>query len=212
MSDSEITTEDWMKAKNLYDLGELTAQWLEGKIRWHFSQPAKPDLETSEIADYLIQINRLGFVTDFSQPAAELRNGFGQRACVSGFSNKDTAKKLATLNLHTDLIVFIFKPERPSSMKVYGYQIPVTIENYHPFTWCGSVTGDEIESYEEMLGDEALTSIAESWYITAIDTKWGRKAYLWENLIETLSERKDPSNKYSVEPYPGHNLDVDYVY
>lgn len=214
MSDLEITNNVWSRAKSLQDLGELTVQWLEGKLKWHFSQFAEPDAETSEISGHLLQINRLGLLTEFSQPAEILNDGSGQRACISGFSDEATAKKLATLNLHTDLLVFIFEPGSLFSQKPYGYQIPVTVEEYHPFTWCGSVSGYEMESFEELglLGTDALTSIAESWYVIAIDTKWGRKSYLWDNLVKTLSDNMDSNNKYSAKPYPEHGLDVDFVY
>jgi hypothetical protein len=212
MSEREIPYEAWMKASNLQELGDLTVRWLERKIKWHFSQLAEPNPETSEILDYLIQINSLGLVTEFSQPAKPLKNGCGQRACVSGFSNEDIAKKLAILNLYTDLIVLIFEPGWLFSKKSYGYEIPVTVVDYHPYTWCGSVTGYEIESYEGLLSDEAIIALTESWHIIAIDTKWGRRPYLWNNLIKILSGGIDSVNKYSIEPYPGHELDVDFVY
>ena len=212
MPDFEITSEVWMKAKNLHDLGELTVQWLKGKLNSHFLQSAEPDLETSKIADHLIQINQLGLVTGFSQPAELLKNGSGQRACVAGFSDETIAKKLATLNLYTDLIVFVFEPGWLFSKKPYGYQVPITVEEYHPYTWCGSVSGDEMDEFEGLLGDEALISIAESWHIIAVDTNWGRKSYLWDNLVKTLSGSMDSTNKYSANPYPGHGLDVDFVY
>lgn len=213
MYDFETTNKVWSRAKSLKDLSELTVQWLEGKLECHFSQPSEPDEETSEISAYLIQINQLGLLTEFSQPAKKLNDGSGQRACISGFSDEANAKKLVKLNLHTDMLVFIFAPGSLSSQISYGYQIPVTVEEYHPFTWCGSVSGHEMESFEELqlLGTDALTSIVESWYVIAIDTKWGRKSYLWDNLVKTLSDKMDSNNKYFAKPYPNHGLDVDFV-
>ena len=210
----DIKENPWKKARNLQDLCNLTTQWLEGNINLHFSQYAKPDIETQEILDFLIQFNQLGILTDFSQPAQALENGNGQRACVSGFSNEVSAKKLAALNLSTDLIIFIFEPGWLYSKKAYGYSIPITVAEYHPFTWCGSVRGNEIDdfTYNKVLKDEAISSIVSSWHIVAIDLKWGRKAYLWDTLIKTLSKNTDSNNKYSVKPYPEHKLGVKFVY
>lgn len=63
-----------------------------------------------------------------------------------------------------------------------------------------------------MLSDEALITLAESWHIIAIDTKWGRKSYLWNNLVEIVLGGSTSANKYSIEPHPRHELGVDFVY
>ena len=60
----------WEAARTLADLGELTAQWLEGAIA---SQPAYtpgcgPDPETAPLIPVLACCNRAGYVTNGSQP------------------------------------------------------------------------------------------------------------------------------------------------
>ena len=60
----------WASARTPADVGELTAQWLEGRIA---SQPGYapgcgPDPETADLTGVLAACNRAGFITDTSQP------------------------------------------------------------------------------------------------------------------------------------------------
>ncbi len=74
--DGEMDPEDaarWRAARTLADLGELTAQWLEGKIA---SIPAVvpgcgPGEETAELIPVLAACNRAGYVTTVSRPGEE---------------------------------------------------------------------------------------------------------------------------------------------
>jgi len=98
-------SERWGTARTLTDLGELTAQWLEGKIG---SVPGTmpgcgPDEETAELIPVLAACNRAGFVTVVSQPGEEPALGYDgqiwtQRAALEGFA--DTAT-LEALRRHT---------------------------------------------------------------------------------------------------------------
>lgn len=56
------------QAVTLGDMGELTAQWLEGKLRVHPAYAGEPDPETEGLNEVLARCNRAGFITDFSQP------------------------------------------------------------------------------------------------------------------------------------------------
>jgi hypothetical protein len=63
----------WRAARTLADLGELTAQWLEGKIA---SIPTVmpgcgPGEESAELIPVLAACNRAGYVTTTSQPGEE---------------------------------------------------------------------------------------------------------------------------------------------
>jgi hypothetical protein len=64
------TRQRWQEASTLRELGELTALWLEGKLD---SQPGYvprvgPDKETTELVAVLARLNRIGYLTDSSQP------------------------------------------------------------------------------------------------------------------------------------------------
>src|SRR5260370_13737574 len=89
-------------ARPLADLGELTALWLEGKIR---SQPCYadpdpgeewgPDPETRDIVPVLAAANRAGYFTDTSQPGEPPAIGYNgemwvQRAGVTGYASTET--------------------------------------------------------------------------------------------------------------------------
>ena len=197
---------DWDQARTLVDLGELTARWMLGEIAVVPGQDAAPDPETMEIVDYLVALNLLGLVTDFSQPAAE-RDSEGltaQRAAVSGWCTTANARKLTRVAVERDLVVLFNEPG------AYCYtQVPVTIDPGGPpagrsdayaiwdtaedvggvFTFLGS--GTDGSSVDATFGDtcspEALEAVRGAWYIEALDPVWGRLDELWDALIDALS-------------------------
>lgn len=87
----------WESCRTLEDLGQTTALWLEGRIK---SQPGYqprcgPDDETTDLIPTLAALNRVGFVTDSSQPGMDETVGYDgapwrQRAAVTGFADDDT--------------------------------------------------------------------------------------------------------------------------
>ncbi len=86
----------WAQAATLADVGELTAQWLEGDIA---SQPGYcGPVDTDEdlapgMTATLIALNRAGMVTHQSQAGAAQ---YGQRAAVSGFATADCLDRIGT--------------------------------------------------------------------------------------------------------------------
>lgn len=64
--------------------------WLKGTLKYHPTNGDLPDSETNEIVEGLVQLNRRGFVTTFSQPDVSIpESGSGQqRAAVEGFPNQ----------------------------------------------------------------------------------------------------------------------------
>lgn len=90
----------WAQARTLADLGELTAQWLEGRIG---SQPGYapncgPDDETRELIPALTTANRAGYLTTNSQPGYDGPGYDGrrwqQRAAVCGFAEPAVADRI----------------------------------------------------------------------------------------------------------------------
>jgi hypothetical protein len=116
----------WTAARNLSDLGEMTAQWLLGRIEWSPFQHGPPDEETLRIRAPLVRLNRSGLFTEFSQPADKQDDGYAQRACVSGFCSENLAKTVAVVSHCTELIVLA----SPLGQWVQC-KIPITIEDYH---------------------------------------------------------------------------------
>jgi hypothetical protein len=195
----------WSEAKSLADLGEMTARWLLGLVPTHPCQEGPPDLETNKIRRSLIRLNRSGWVTDFSQPAEPHHDGCAQRACVSGFCEEGLAKTIATLMLRTELIALPFPPSGGG-----GYQIPITIDDYHPFTWHGSFDPQyAFDSFTEILPHEALHALRGAWYIIVIDPVWGRQRYLWQQVEKVIRQGAGP---FDIRPSPTLALDIDFVY
>lgn len=196
----------WRNAKTLAELGELTANWLEGKLSYYPCYGDDADSETTPISETLAYYNRNGLVTTFSQPGESLdEEGFAQRAAVEGFAPEETAKKLAVLGLCSDLLVFIFPPNR-----VGGYRIPITLSEFQPFSWCGASWGyEELECFAEICSPEAINSLEQAWKVTIIDLQWGRENYLWTQVRDALTKPFD--KPFSVSPADSE-LGKDFIF
>lgn len=169
----------WRTARTLEDLGNLTAQWLEGGIT-HL--PAyygdAPDPETTPLISYLATYNRAGFLTTDSQPGQPFEDGCGQRAWVSGFCSEETCDEIRAACLGTDLIVIYTPPllDNPT-------QIVVTIDDHAEYTWIGgSLDETNIDHYYGQDCPLALDAIKSAWQIDVIDPVWGRNDLLWATL------------------------------
>jgi hypothetical protein len=199
----------WRTPTTLEAIGELTAQWLEGKIDYHPLAGGSPDDETRPLQNSLASVNRQGLVTTFSQPGQALDNqGSSQRAAVEGFAKETIAKRIATLTLYTELLTFIFPPD-----VTWGYQIPITLEDYHPFTWLGAWDAELVlDGFEEVCSDEAIMELRRAWGVVVIDLNWGREDYLWRHLAHALVSSPDPQAPFDVSPASGLGLEADFIF
>ena len=198
----------WRDAGSLEELGGLTTAWLEGKLKEHPCDGDEPDPETLEILADLLHFNRHGLVTTFSQPAEGIdETGSGQRAAVEGLAQESVARAIGALGLYTDLLVFLFEPGGEG-----GYMLPITTEEFHPFTWCGAHEVEaQLQGFEDVCSKEGLAAILNAWTVIVIDPKWGRKRYLWNHLRRALVGRDSKAARWRVEPSPHHDLEVDFV-
>lgn len=193
----------WPDARTLEDLGELTARWLEGVEPHHPNYGAGPDTETTALVPELAALNRAGFVTDFSQPAEPLVDGFSQRAAISGFCTEAVARRIAALGLSTDLIVIAFPPGGEG-----GHYIPITISDYRPFTWAGRHGFDELEHLAEAC-PQVVEDLRKAWRIDVLDPQWGRDRYLWDHLDDAVI--RNTSSRFDTHP-ANDSLGVDFVW
>ncbi len=122
------TSQRWSQPLDLAELGELTAQWLEGSASspWYGGSP--PDSETAPLVPFLAAMNRRGYVTDWSQPGT-LSDAWAQRATVTGYCAEAQAECLASLSLGTDLVVIAHYPGVDAS-----YQLPITRDGVRTHT------------------------------------------------------------------------------
>jgi hypothetical protein len=176
----------WASARTLADLGELTAQWLEGRIASVPGYCGAPDEETLELVPVLAAANRAGFVTYGSQPGGSGR-GWEQRAAVEGFATPATWVQLWEI---TEGLPLIRSGERATrAFMGWSKALPVSRENVRVCTRFGTVLSrrhlsDSWTGYGEC-GPEAIRAICDAWQITLIDTEWGREnSPLWPALAE----------------------------
>ena len=198
----------WRTAGSLEELGDLTSAWLQGRLKEHPCYGDEPDPETLEILPDLLHFNRHGLVTTFSQPAERIdETGSGQRAAVQGLAPEAVARAIGALGLYTDLVVFIFEPGADA-----GYMLPITTEEFHPFTWCGSTCSEaEALGFESVCSKAGLAAILNAWTVIVIDPKWGRRRYLWDHLRRALVRRDVRTARWRVEPSPNLDLDDNFI-
>jgi hypothetical protein len=188
---SEMSPADaarWYTALTLHDLGELTAQWLEGKIA---SIPSVvpdtgPDEETIPLIPLLAAANRAGYFTEFSQPGED-DDGWIQRAAVSGFASPATFAALCTAAAHTDLMITVARAGDDD----WGPTATVSIDNGSENTCTGGAMSSAVihGNYGPHLHPDALQAICDAWQITLIDPQWGRNDTLWPVLATFAAQR-----------------------
>jgi hypothetical protein len=199
----------WERAQTLDDLAELTAQWVEGPCGFHPCYGADTvDPETWPLRATLAGFNRRGFLTTGSQPGQALdADGYSQRAFVDGYAREGVARRLAALTLHTDLLVLAFRPG-----EVWGYQIPVTVDGFRPYTWSGGCWGaEDLEHFARDCSAQAMQALAGAWAVIVIDPQWGRTAYLWDHVAAALNDPRGGATRYSVTPTHALELGTDFV-
>lgn len=112
----------WRTARTLLDLGEPMARWLEGVITYqpgHGGDGHGP--ETDPLVAVLAAVNRVGYVTTFSQPG-EIVGDWYQRAAVDGFCDEATATRIYDGVLETDVPLQTNGVRKPAGQTVVGLQ------------------------------------------------------------------------------------------
>lgn len=198
---------EWASAETLAELGEVTAEWLEGEFRYHPNgHDEGPDPETEEIAPELIKLNRAGFVTKNSQPGIGPEQGWDgnfwwQRAEVTGFTDSDTADKLEAACRKADLI---FIRNGPASWRTtQRNSIPITVgrasavvadddlcrledlDGTHIHTGSGThLSRRWVKSTFDGYGTNALVAAEQ---VAIVDPVYGRKSYMWDVITKAIT-------------------------
>jgi hypothetical protein len=169
----------WAQPLSLKGLGQLTAEWLEGSIEGSpWNGGSSPDLETTPLLGYLSAMNRLGYVTEFSQPGI----AGSQRASVAGFCERVQAECLASLSLSSDLVVVSEYPGVEAT-----YELPITQEERRTFT---VLAGRPILDRSSGFHLRTLSVLSECLYVSVVDPSWGRDDLLWASVVAAL--KRDP--------------------
>lgn len=172
-----VSTDDarWAQPLTLLELGQLTAQWLEGSVRRHpWNGGSPPDHETRPLVPYLTAMNRLGYITEFSQPG--IANA--QRASVAGFCERAQAECLASVSLESELIVVTEYPGVEAT-----YELPITQDEKRTFT---VLAGRSIVDETWGLHPRTLALLSECHYVSICDPCWGRDDLLWVSIVAAL--------------------------
>ncbi|MEU3189495.1 hypothetical protein ABZ686_02370 [Streptomyces sp. NPDC006992] len=173
----------WRSATTLAELGDLMAQWLEGRIA---SQPGYqpncgPDEETEPFVGLLAAANRLGWVTTCSQPGVAETGWDGawweQRAAVEGFVPADghLLRRLAAAAEAAGLLAVIHdRLDTPGTGAV-----PVTTRNGEIVTgFGGALSSRDLHSIWHRFPGAAAAAAAAVQF-TLIDPDWGPSHRLW---------------------------------
>lgn len=169
----------WNKAASVADLGQLMADWLEGRIpRRPGYYGRRPDPETTtRLIRTLAAINRAGYVTDCSQPGSDGPGFDGarwrQRAGVTGFiADRALLGTLLDAARRRGLQVVLDSPA-----------VVVTERAGQPYTQFGGImTGRDLHVLWDGISRAAWAEIRTARQLSIIDPQWGPSDLLWDVL------------------------------
>lgn len=167
----------WAEARTFGDLGELTAQFAEGALRYHPNGHSDgPDEETSEIGLSLAAVNRAGCVTLQSQPGCD-EVWWRQRAAVEMLVVDPAIRE--RLRAGCERAGLLYTETRPRRWRRdYGTAETVSEHRvngvWQPGTGFGA-TDTRGHISEDLAGsDAAVYAARHAWQVTVIDPEWGR--------------------------------------
>jgi hypothetical protein len=182
----------WAEARTLADVGELTAQWLEGRIESQpgYCGPSDVD-DPGRLVPLLAGLNRAGFVTTGSQEAFDGPGYDGahweQRAAVEGFAAFPVATVLRHAAAEAGMTVVAHSPAAlPRWRYRYHQAVDVTRRGGRPHTGFGANLPrrhirDDWTGYG-ICHPDAVDALCAAWQVTLIDPEWGRRDALWDML------------------------------
>lgn len=188
----------WARSGTLAELGEVTARWAEGEVKFHPNgYDEGPAPETDELVPALAALNRSGFVTSGSQPGIGPVVGYDgnvwwQRAAVDGYTDKATADRLEAACAEAGLIVIRNGPAKWRT--TWKNSVPVTASPVE--VGAGPPDSDDLPHYVHThfgthlsrravkfdfdgYGTRALLTAEQ---VTIIDPVWGRRDHLWDTI------------------------------
>ncbi|MFD8992285.1 DUF6919 domain-containing protein [Streptomyces goshikiensis] len=182
----------WRSAENLPDLGHLVASWLIGDLASlvGYQPNCGPDEETQHLIPVLVAVNRLGFVTDSSQPGfagtGHDNHWWEQRAAVSGLVDDPELRDRLVAAAEVAGLTVVQHDMRP---RRHAEGVPVTRRLGTVHTRFGRflpVRDLRTVWQPEIIGRRAFEQVTTAWQVTLIDPQWGRDEVLWEALAEVV--------------------------
>jgi hypothetical protein len=183
----------WQSARSLADLGELTAQWIEGTIGEQPGYCGPSDLDDPErLVPVCTALCRAGFVTTQSQEAFDGAGYDGahweQRAAVEGFATGEMAARLLAVAYRNRLCVISHGPSTLPRWGVrYGTAVAVTRRAGRDYTGFGTLLSrGHVRGVYGDLHPDAVGAVCSAWQVTVIDPAWGRPGALWRVLQDVI--------------------------
>ncbi|GHH54546.1 DUF6919 domain-containing protein [Streptomyces candidus] len=180
----------WSAARTLDDLGELTAQWLEGGLAALPGDAYRggPDEETGLLVPVLAALNRAGIVTLGSQPGLQGPAFDGrqwcQRAAVDCLTDAAGAQRLLRTARDAELLHSVHQVRRSGPVPY----IVVTTWGGQAHTAFGSrIRRRDIRRSYQGCHRDALRAVVDAHQVTLVDPQWGRDSLLWPRLTGQLT-------------------------
>lgn len=151
----------WAHATTLRHLGALVAEWLDGRMGSSPFYGGMPDPETKSITPILQQVNRSGFVTDFSQPGALDGEDAQHAAVISQPAGVDGCFQLPISRAHDCTFTILAGDHAPLSSDDDEWPWP----GIHP---------------------ELRAQLLNAWHVSVCDPLWGRDDALWPALVAAM--------------------------
>jgi hypothetical protein len=180
----------WLGARTLADLGELTAEWLEGRVKAQPRYFGGPDPGTKPLAPVLAACNRAGFVTDDSQPGEPRDEYEPQRAAVCGYMATEALSRLCRYLAGTGLAVVAHAPV--CQITSDDGAIVITPSDGECYTRAGGPTSAATlrSEYAGELHPDAIEALCGAWQVSIVDLEWGRNDVLWPALGRFAAESR----------------------
>ena len=177
----------WSNTRTLDDVGERTAQWLEGEVA---SQPGYlGPVDTDEdlapgMTATLAALNRSGMVTDSSQAGFDGPGFDGarwqQRAAVSGFATTEAVERIDNAIAPVD---GLHLSHRRGSTWSLRSQLPVTWRDGRTYTdFGGRLSNTAIADQYDECGPDAVRELQAAEQVVVWDEEPGRNDRLWPAL------------------------------
>ncbi|MEU2076612.1 hypothetical protein [Streptomyces sp. NPDC013489] len=190
----------WKTAKNIADLGELMALWLEGAIAsWPGYQPnCGPEEETQHLIPTLAALNRAGILTVGSQPG-ETGTGYDglwweQRAALDAFAaDWATYIRLRSAVEDAGFIVTVHDPRTG----LYDGPVPVTTRDGAAHTqFGGRLNSGDMRALWPVISKEAYTDVSTAIHLSIAAPEFGtageRLWHVLDRFTGRLDEADDP--------------------
>lgn len=186
----------WASAQTLADLGELTALWLEGRIRQQPGYAGPVDVDEDDapgLTAALIACNRAGYVTSGSQAGFDGHDDDGtywvQYAAVTGYADDPTLQRLIGCLSGSPFEVCAWAAAQRRPLFGWGRDedcCHVTYRDGIPVTGFGRHSVADVAGIYAGSGDAAVDAAVAAWQVTVYDPEPGRND-LWQVLSQAAA-------------------------